>query len=170
VAPALSNPALRELRERRRLAGSAFGLAATISLAAASLTACYAVLLWVAREWVLELFGTGFDRFANLIIPIALTQFFAALALGFSLLIKVDQRGPAFLPVGVLTPAAAVIAGSLAAWQSGLEAAAWAIAASSALSPLWAASAAWQRERRTPQDLGTGHARIRSVRRYIFPE
>lgn len=141
VAVGLSNPGVRELRNAVATGGEV-RVAAALGGVAALVTGTYALLLSFWEEGLSRLFGNGFEQYLYLVAPIAVGQVILALPLGFSLLLKVKRRGRLYLPIGLLSPLAAVASAPVAAYYVGLQAAAWAIALSGLLSAAWAAGSA----------------------------
>jgi len=147
VAAGLSNPGVRELRNAV-VTGGEVRIATALGSAAAVVTGTYALLVSFWEGGLVRLLGSQFEPYLFLVAPIAIGQVILALPLGFSLLLKVKRRGGLYLPIGLLSPLAAVASAPAAAAYFGLEAAAWAIALSGVLSATWAVSAAMSVSRR----------------------
>jgi O-antigen/teichoic acid export membrane protein len=141
LGPGLSNPGYRELRLARE-SRREISVAALISGLAVALTAAYAGVLYLLRDLFTTVFGDEFTEYLDLVPPIAVAQLILAAPLGFALLVKVARRGDLYLPVGLLTPLASVVAVGIVAPQHGLLASAWAIALCGVLSAGWAVVAA----------------------------
>jgi O-antigen/teichoic acid export membrane protein len=142
LGPGLSNPGYRELRLARE-SRHEISVAALISGLAVALTAAYAGVLYVLRDLFTTIFGDEFTEYLDLVPPVAVAQLVLAAPLGFALLVKVARRGDLYLPVGLLTPLASVVAVGTVAPQQGLLASAWAIALCGVLSAVWAIGAAF---------------------------
>ncbi|MGH2866575.1 MAG: hypothetical protein ACRDNK_03270 [Solirubrobacteraceae bacterium] len=107
----------------RRLA---LGWAVRLSLLGVGLLLCY--LLGVAlfpHHLLGAVFGHDFDRFDNLIAPVALQQLVFAAALGFFLLLKAQGRGRALVVSRVIGAVSAMVLAIVLALASGLTASAW---------------------------------------------
>jgi len=148
VAVGLTNPGVRELRDAVVTGRGEVRIAAALGGVAAAATGTYALVLSNWEHGLMRLLGSQFEPYLFLVAPIAVGQVILALALGFELLLKVKRRGRLFLPVGILSPLAAVISAPLSAAYGGLEAAAWAIALSGVLSSAWSVLAALRTSRR----------------------
>jgi O-antigen/teichoic acid export membrane protein len=144
LAPALSLPVFphlsRMVGESESRAGS---YAARIGAIAAALTGLYVVGAAAVGSFLLgRLFGAEFQEFTSLIWPVGLGQLAVAGTLGFSMLMKAQRRGRAFLiclSIGSLS--ALVFAVGLAV-VSGIEGAAWGMAIGAALGAAAVATAA----------------------------
>jgi O-antigen/teichoic acid export membrane protein len=120
----------------RRLAVSwlaARKLAIRLGLAVTVLTAVYVGGMAVAGSAVLgALFGSPFERFSDLILPISLGALTGG-AIGFQILLKAQRRGRRVLAANVGGNGTMLVAATLLALAYGVEGAAWGLAAGQAV-------------------------------------
>jgi O-antigen/teichoic acid export membrane protein len=134
LGPAIALPGLPAIaRATARSTAAGLRLAALLSTAAATLTALYIAAAVVAGGWVMPLiFGSAFDPYHRLALPIGIWQLFGATASGFSLLLTARKRGAALLAVRVVESFAIFALAVSAAARYGLRGAAWGYAAGAA--------------------------------------
>jgi hypothetical protein len=117
--------------------GQAVGLAARISVAGIALTGVYLALMALAGTRLLTaLFGSAFEAYGNLVLPICVWQVLAAAGLGFSILLRAEQRGRTLFAIGTTAIVAQILASSLLAVAAGVEGAAWGLSAGAAVGTL----------------------------------
>lgn len=130
IGPAIALPGLPALLAAlRRSSRDARAMATRLSLVACSLTGLYMAVFLVAPGRLLTLvYGDGFSRFVDLVVPIAVGQMAHAGAAGYILLLKADRRGRVLaMARAVGTVFALALAGFLAE-RNGVLGAAWGLA------------------------------------------
>jgi len=130
IGPALTSSGLPPLRTSvEEQAARTWSLAVRISILGTALLVAYVVVVVLAKDEVIRIFGAEFDEYENLIPPMIVGQLLTGSAVGFGLLLAAARqvRELAFITVvhavlmlGLALPLAAA---------RGLEAAAWGIAA-----------------------------------------
>lgn len=165
LAPALSNPGLKAMRDSWRITSAmAFRLAVRLSTIGVIGTATYALAVGLGRDAVFYIYGDAFRPYAALIAPIAVGQVFIAGAIGFVILLKVARRGRDAVVAGAAGPVIALAIGVPLGAYFGLTVAAWAIAFSF-LPPLyWAVRRATAATHNNDSALGNTQHTPRPVR------
>ena len=127
VGPALvlvGLPAVSRAVARSR--ESAVRLAVGISGACGVLIVVYAIVMIVAGSRILTLvFGDSFASYDALVIPMSLWQLALATGLGFTILLRAEQRGRALLLAGTSMAVIALVLSPVAAHVGGVEGAVW---------------------------------------------
>ena len=130
ILPAISLPGLPAIT--RALAVSpraAFGLAIRLSGLVAALAAVYvAAMVILGGRLIPYVFGSSFDAFTNLAVPIGAWQLVGALGVGFGLFLTAQERGRDLLVIVVTGAVTTITFVSLLAWTSGVTGAAWGFA------------------------------------------
>jgi O-antigen/teichoic acid export membrane protein len=130
ILPAISLPGLPAIT--RTLAVSpraAIGLATRLSLLVVALAAVYvAAMVLLGGGLIPYVFGSSFDAFTNLAVPIGAWQLMGALGVGFGLFLTAQQRGRDLLVIVLTGAVASITFVSLLAWTSGVIGAAWGFA------------------------------------------
>jgi O-antigen/teichoic acid export membrane protein len=97
-----------------------------VSGIALGVTLLFYVALFLGGWHLLPLlFGRSFERYTELISPIALGQVFSAVGIGFLLLIKVQRRGQFLLTSRVILTVIGLILAAWGATELGVVGAAW---------------------------------------------
>jgi O-antigen/teichoic acid export membrane protein len=131
LAPAVSLPMLPVLvrrLEHSMVRAKVFAVQISILLVGATL-AYIAILSLAGSETILGIvFGHGFERYANLVLPVALLQVAEAVNHGFRLLLLAARRGRMMLFMQVLAGFLSLVFVAASASTRGLTAAAWSLA------------------------------------------
>lgn len=158
IGPALNLPGLpavaraykRGFREARNMAMAISGIAVAAALV------YFGFLLLGGWRLLPLLFGQSFDQYRDLLLPVALSQVFAATGIGLGLLITVQRRGRFLLLSRIIVVTIGVAITAFGAIEYGLIGATWASAVATLILALTVAVAAIREPRRTP----TGAASI----------
>lgn len=128
-------PMLTKLSARsRRLA---LGWALQLSALAVGLVLVYLLAVALFPHHLLGvIFGRDFDRFDNLIAPVAVQQLIFATNVGFFILLKAEGRGRALVLSRAVGAASTVVLAITLALASGLTAAAWGLTVAAAIGNL----------------------------------
>ena len=133
IVPAISLPGLPALaRASARSGVEARKLAWQLGIVASLIAAAYVLLFGLAPGLLGLLFGDSFSGYASLVWPLGLGQVAAALAIGFVILLKAEQRGRVFFATRSLASLASLLFPILLAIAYGLTGAAWGIGIASA--------------------------------------
>ncbi len=150
--PAIARAYAVGFRQARNLATRLSGIAVAAALV------FFAVLFLGGWRLLPLLFGKSFRQYRELILPIALSQVFAAAGVGFPLLIKAQQRGQFLL----LSRLAATLIGigimAMSASKYGLIGAAWGAAAGALISTLTISLGALREPKSIPSVAPLSHA------------
>ncbi len=150
--PAIARAYAVGFRQARNLATRLSGIAVVAALV------FFAVLFLGGWRLLPFLFGKSFRQYRELILPIALSQVFAAAGVGFPLLIKAQQRGQFLL----LSRLAATLIGigimAMSASKYGLIGAAWGAAAGALISTLTISLGALREPKSIPSVAPLSHA------------
>lgn len=130
ILPAISLPGLPAITRTLAISPrAAIGLATRLSGLVAVLAAVYgAAMVLLGGRLIPYVFGSSFDAFTNLAVPIGVWQLVGALGAGFGLFLTAQQRGRdlfVILVTGSVTSTAFI---SFLAWTSGVTGAAWGFA------------------------------------------
>ena len=130
IGPAFISSGLPPMRQavEDQAGARAWSLAVKISGLSVLLVAAYVVVVSIAKDELIGIFGAEFVAYENLIVPIVVGQMLIGLGLGFGILLLAARRVRA---VALLTILQAGVMLSLVlplAAARGLEAAAWGIA------------------------------------------
>jgi O-antigen/teichoic acid export membrane protein len=149
LKPAIELPGLPAMsRAVRRSSREATTLAVTLSGASVAVTLAYLGIMALIGARVLRwLFGAEFSGFDSLIEPFGTGQAFAALAVGFIVLLKAQRRGRALVLAGAGGAVAALALAPVLASTAGVEGAAWALAFASGVSAVTTMFVAFQYRR-----------------------
>jgi O-antigen/teichoic acid export membrane protein len=158
IGPALNLPGLPAVaRAYRRGFRQARKMAVTISGIAIAAAVLYFAFLFLGGWHLLPLlFGQSFDRYRNLLLPVALSQIFSATGIGLGLLITVQRRGRFLLLSRVVVVTIGIAITAVGAIEYGLIGATWASAIASFILAVTVAVAAI----REPRSTETGAATI----------
>jgi O-antigen/teichoic acid export membrane protein len=85
----------------------------------------YAVVIPLGSEVLARVFGPQFTKFTELVAPVVVGQIFAALALGFAIMLRADQRVHAVVFSRVVTMTLSLVLGPLFAVWYGVLGAVW---------------------------------------------
>jgi O-antigen/teichoic acid export membrane protein len=151
LKPAIELPGLALMSGAERPGRELNALAAKMSAAAVTVTLLYLLAMAVAGGQILErLFGGAFARFDTLIVPFGAGQVCAAVAVGFTVLLKGQRRGRALVAAGAVGAVVALTLSPFLGVVSGVRGAAWGLAVASAVASV--ATVATAARRRSPRD------------------
>jgi O-antigen/teichoic acid export membrane protein len=129
ITPALSLPGLPAIaRAASQSRSEARQIAVRLGAAGTGISTAYVLVFGFAPGLLAVIFGEAFDQYGELIWPLGLAQIITASAIGFTLLLKAEQRGRPFFVSRVLTSLAALILPLALATVSQLVGAAWGLA------------------------------------------
>lgn len=110
-------------------------LSVGIGLGATAITALYVGVLSLGGSSILRVvYGRSFSHFAHLVWPVGAGQLFAALAIGFTLLLKARKSGRSVLASGLVGSAASLGLTAGLASAYGLTGAAWGLSGGAGVS------------------------------------
>ena len=130
LGPALDLPGLPAMsRALAESAAAAWRRALQISGMALTAVAAYLLVVGLWRREVLTIvFGAAFAGFGGLVVPISVMQLLYAGAIGFSLLLKAQQRGRALVGSRILSSVISLLLLLYLGSRYGLMGAAWGLA------------------------------------------
>ena len=151
IIPAISLPGLPALARASTRSGlEARKLAWQLGMAAGLIAVGYVLVFGLAPGLLELLFGDEFAGYASLVWPLGLGQATAALAIGFVILLKAEQRGREFFATRSLVSLASLLCPILLALSYGLDGAAWGTGIASAAGALLTIAVARGRHARRP--------------------
>jgi O-antigen/teichoic acid export membrane protein len=130
IGPAITLPGLPALTWALRYSPrDARAMAMRFSLAATALAGVYMAAFLVARGRLLGLvFGNGFTKFSDLVMPVAMAQMAHAGAVGYILLFKASSRGRVLAIARASGTMVALTLAGFFAWRNGVVGSAWGLA------------------------------------------
>src|SRR5439155_1001203 len=112
---------------------SAALLAVKLSSLCVGVTIAYSALMLVAGTRILTaVFGSSFDSYGDLVVPMAAWQIMLAVGVGFGILLDAERRGRAIVVVGSTAMAVSFAASTILATVAGVRGAVWGLAAGAA--------------------------------------
>jgi O-antigen/teichoic acid export membrane protein len=127
LGPALALPGLplvsRLIEQAPR---AALGVAVKLAIGITAITAAYVCALYAFPSALGLVFGTRFNQFRDILIPMGLGQVLSAPAYGLTLYLKAKQRGGALFILGTVTAIAYLALTVTLGATFGLSGAAWA--------------------------------------------